>query len=127
MTSELGWIGELISIISWPIFAILSLIVFAGPIRGLLKSLNLLEVVSPGFNVRFHRFIEQGEKTISDAEKINILLAESRIIETNLFIKNFEFKLPPEEIAELNKNVRALQDIVDKSKNRKMEPIQNES
>ena len=127
MTSELGWIGELISIICWPIFAILSLIIFAGPIRGLLKSLNFLEVVSPIINVRFHRFIEQGEKTILNAEKINILLAESRIIETNLFIKNFEFKLQPEEIAELNKNVRALQDIVDKSKDRNMEPLQNES
>jgi hypothetical protein len=119
MTSELGWIRELISIISWPVFAILSLIIFAGPIRGLLKSLNLLEVVSRGFTVRFHRLIERGEKTISDTEKINILMAESRIIESKLFIKHFPYVMTPEEINDFNKNLKDLQETLNNFKKEK--------
>lgn len=102
--------GFLSIIVSWPTFAILALIILRDSIRKVLNGIVEFEILG----IRFRKLAEQGERTITNAERINVLIAESRIIETKIFLREFRDRLTEERRQELEMNLDELEKITKK-------------
>ena len=113
---------ELLAIVvSWPTAIIISVLVLRAPIKMLIQRLVHSEIgrakVGP-IEVELGKLAEQGREAVESLDRLNLLMAESRLLELEITQGKFGSALTPDQRARMERQIEELRGLTDSAANK---------
>lgn len=102
-------IGSLV--LSWPTFAVLFVLIFRAPIRSLIQRLTQSTDSKAKFGpieVELGKLAEQGHQAVQKLNRLNVLMAESRLLELEITESKFRGVFTPDQQQRMRSQIEEL-------------------
>jgi hypothetical protein len=106
-------------IFSWQLVVIIVLIIFKNPINNIIK--RLIDSDSGKariglFEIELGKVAEKSENVINNINKLNYLMAESRLLELEITNNKFSIVFSQEQNIKMNEHIKELKKLIKKYK-----------
>ena len=103
-------------LISWPTATILVVVILRGPLTRLIERLarsDSVEAQLGPVSIKLDQIAEKGHRAVTSLERLNVLMAESRLLELEITESNFGTVFSADQRERMNAQIEELRQLTD--------------